>query len=153
MKEQADDPASCCPSVYRPPHGRDPRHVLWRGDRRQRDHGAAGHLHLWRRGRGKLYVASQNFNRWLGEARSERALGWNGVARSSDGALAVTLSDAQGHALAGAQVTAVAEHPLGLRDDLALTLNETAPGHYRASLPAGRWRIKLRVVRQGATGA
>ena len=98
------------------------------------------------------YVASQNFNRWLGEARSERALGWNGaVARSSDGALAVTLSDAQGHALAGAQVTAVAEHPLGLRDDLALTLNETAPGHYRASLPAGRWRIKLKVVRQGTT--
>jgi NAD-dependent dihydropyrimidine dehydrogenase PreA subunit len=33
MKEQADDPASCCPSVYRPPHGRDPGHVLWRGDR------------------------------------------------------------------------------------------------------------------------
>ncbi|WP_179505217.1 MULTISPECIES: FixH family protein [unclassified Sphingomonas] len=98
------------------------------------------------------YVASQNFNRWLGEARTERALGWAGaVARGSDGALAVTLNDAQGYALSGAQVTAVAEHPLGLRDDLALTLHETAPGQYRAALPAGRWRIKLRVARHGAT--
>jgi hypothetical protein len=29
-----------------------------------------------------------------------------------------------------ARVTALAEHPLGLRDDMAVTLNETAPGHY-----------------------
>ncbi|MBB3357124.1 MULTISPECIES: FixH family protein [unclassified Novosphingobium] len=98
------------------------------------------------------YVASQNFNRWLGEARSEKALGFAGsIARDETGALAVVLNDAQGHAIAGAAVTALAEHPLGLRDDLALSLNETAPGHYRAALPGGRWRIKLKVVQHGAT--
>jgi len=97
------------------------------------------------------YVASQNFNQWLGEARQERALGWSSVmARGEDGALAVTLRGAAGRPLAGVQVTAVAEHPLGLRDDLNLVFNETAPGHYRASLPAGRWRIKLLVRQRGA---
>jgi nitrogen fixation protein FixH len=83
------------------------------------------------------YVASQNFNRWLGEARGERALGWNGaVARSSDGALAVTLSDAQGHAGRRASDRR-GRTPLGLRDDLALTLNETAPGHYAPACRPG----------------
>jgi nitrogen fixation protein FixH len=97
------------------------------------------------------YVASQHFNGWLDEARAQRKLGWKGaLARGSDGGLEAVLSDAQGRALEGARVTALAEHPLGLRDDIAVTLHAVGAGRYEARLPAGRWRIKLTVRHGGA---
>jgi len=98
------------------------------------------------------YVASQKFNGWLDAARSEKALGWKAeIARADDGRLQVTLRDSAGTRIAAAAVSATAEHPLGLRDDIALVLKEGAPGHYAAALPAGRWRIKLVVRSEGRT--
>lgn len=98
------------------------------------------------------YVASQKFNGWLDEARQERALGWHAaIARQADGALSVVLTDAAGRPIGDATVTATAEHPLGLRDDVALTLTARGAGHYDVALPEGRWRIKLVARRGGQT--
>jgi nitrogen fixation protein FixH len=96
------------------------------------------------------YVASQQFNGWLGAARADRALGWQAaVARAPGGALRFTLRDAGGAALRGASVTARAEHPLGARAPAQLALREVAPGVYAAPLAGGRWRIQLVVRAQG----
>lgn len=90
------------------------------------------------------YVASQHFNRWLDEAKADKALGWKALfGRDTTGRVQVGLIDAAGKPLTGAKVTATAEHPLGLRGDEALTLNETTPGEYVAVLPEGRWQLRL----------
>ncbi|MCW1381466.1 FixH family protein [Novosphingobium sp. KCTC 2891] len=90
------------------------------------------------------YVASQHFNGWLDEARTEKALGWKALfGRRAAAEMQVGLVNSLGKPLAGAHVTAIAEHPLGLRSDETLTLREVAPGEYAAPLPAGRWRLRL----------
>lgn len=98
------------------------------------------------------YVASQKFNGWLEQARADKALGWKAVVdRGPSGEVQARLSDARGAPLTGARVTAVAEHPLGVRDNETLTLRETEPGHYVAPLVEGRWQVKLTVQAQGHT--
>lgn len=98
------------------------------------------------------YVASQHFNGWLDEARAEKALGWKALfGRDGQGRVAIDLRDAGGKPLTGATVTAVAEHPLGLRHDESLTFREEAPGRYGAALENGRWRLRLAAVVRGKT--
>ena len=98
------------------------------------------------------YVASQHFNTWLDEARAERALGWKATFTRPDAEGAViTVADASGQPLTGAKVTAVAEHPLGLRADEHVAFAENSPGHYAARLPAGRWRLRVAVASRGHT--
>ncbi|WP_226016736.1 FixH family protein [Novosphingobium sp. FKTRR1] len=98
------------------------------------------------------YVASQHFNRWLDSAKADRALGWKAdFTRDVTGAVSVDLRDANGNPLTQARVSAVAEHPLGLRDDEKVVLHETVPGRYAAALPAGRWRLRLQVSAKGQT--
>ena len=96
------------------------------------------------------YVASQQFNGWLNEARAEQALGWKGdVARDGDGRATLTLRDSAGKPIAAAKVTAVAEHALGQRPTTAVVLHETLPGAYAAPLLAGRWRLRVTVEAEG----
>lgn len=96
------------------------------------------------------YVASQKFNGWLKEARQEQALGWKGdIARDQAGRASIVLADSLGKPLASANVTAVADHPLGQRPTTALTLQEIAPGHYVAPLEAGRWRLSVKAEADG----
>lgn len=96
------------------------------------------------------YVASQQFNGWLKEASAEQALGWKAeIARDEQGRAAITLRDSKGTALASAKVTAVAEHPLGQRPEIDLTLHEVAPGTFAAPLEAGRWRLRVMVQAEG----
>ncbi|KPF91442.1 hypothetical protein IP81_11025 [Novosphingobium sp. AAP83] len=95
------------------------------------------------------YVASQQFNGWLKEASAEQALGWKGVVtRDGDGRASLRLVDNTGQTITGANVTAVAEHPLGQRPAKALVLHETVPGTYAAPLEAGRWRLRITVEAQ-----
>lgn len=94
------------------------------------------------------YVASQHFNRWLGEAAQERALGWDvDVARRADGRLAVRLTGAPPHAA----IVAQARHPLGRRPDVALTFEEMPEGLYlsRGELPSGRWLLRFEITAGG----
>lgn len=96
------------------------------------------------------YVASQRFNAWLDRSEADKALGWTaGFGRDAAGAAQVRLSDAQGQPLTGARVTIHAEHPLGARPPVDVTLTEAAPGAYRAALPAGRWRVWLAATARG----
>lgn len=98
------------------------------------------------------YVASQHFNTWLDEAKAEKALGWKALfGRDGKDRVAIDLRDAAGKPLTGATVTAVAEHPLGLRHDENLTFREEAPGRYGAVLDAGRWRLRLAANLGGKT--
>jgi nitrogen fixation protein FixH len=91
------------------------------------------------------YVASQQYNRWLDEAHAQQALGWRLTAeRDGDHALVVLPS------VPDARINATAIHPLGRLPDINLHFRAAAPGRYQSieALPAGRWRLELR-VRQG----
>jgi nitrogen fixation protein FixH len=95
------------------------------------------------------YVASQRFNGWLARDRSERALGWQARAAQVGDAETLTLADAAGHPIGGAQVTGTASHPLGDPAEHPLRFTETRPGAYAAPLPAGRWQVRLAIAAQG----
>ena len=73
-------------------------------------------------------------------------MGWKAVlSRTADGRVIAELRDSAGKPLAGAKVTATAEHPLGRRPETDLAFHETAPGIYAAALEPGRWRLRLEV--------
>ena len=92
------------------------------------------------------YVASQKFNGWLAEARAQEKLGWRDR---------VTLDPAR-HVrmelnVRGAQMSAVAQHPLGRAPDIMLRLHEAAPGLYVSdrALPGGRWQLRFDIRHGG----
>lgn len=88
------------------------------------------------------YVASQNFNRWLDEARRENTLGWQAqILRGGDGRLEVRTAGIP----AGAVATAELRHPLGKVEQVAWTLEALGPGRFvsAARLPEGRWLVRV----------
>lgn len=88
------------------------------------------------------YVASQKFNRWLDEAGAQAALDWHLTAgRDGDRAL-LTLSGVD-----GGSIEATAIHPLGRMPAVRLRFEHLSPGRFRSIevLPAGRWRLEIRV--------
>lgn len=98
------------------------------------------------------YVASQKYNGWLAEARRERELGWTaGPPVREGGAMTMTAADALDQPLTGARVAMHAIHPLGREPARDLTFTETAPGTYSSveQLPAGRWKLRVRIARDG----
>lgn len=85
------------------------------------------------------YVASQQFNGWLAQARQQQALGWRQQTRlDPDRHLVLTLAGPH-----DATVSAIAEHPLGRAADIPLRFAIRADGRYRAltPLPPGRWIV------------
>jgi nitrogen fixation protein FixH len=91
------------------------------------------------------YVASQTFNHWLAQARAQARLGW---------ATPVML-DAHRHVVisvpgAGFAASAVAQHPLGRADDVALAFVADGRGRLvsTTALPGGRWHLRL-TIRNG----
>ncbi|MBS0502368.1 MAG: FixH family protein [Proteobacteria bacterium] len=97
------------------------------------------------------YVASQEFNRWLAEARAQEKLGWtNRVALDADRHVMISTT-AEGEPLAGLSASAVARHPLGRAADIPLGFALAGPGRLRSTtaLPAGRWLVHL-TVRSGS---
>jgi len=94
------------------------------------------------------YVASQDYSRWLDEAKTEQALGWSELTTwRPDGRLVVALHGVPGSAV----VKAVARHPLGTLPDRGLTFERLANGQYlsRQALPDGRWEVRLTVAAGG----
>ncbi len=93
------------------------------------------------------YVASQGFNRLLGAAKADRALGWKlDLARGAGGTVRFTLTDASGAPLRGADLRAQADHPLGAKvPSMMLVPKEVAPGVYEALLAGGRWHVAVEV--------
>lgn len=97
------------------------------------------------------YVASQQFNGWLKEARTERALGWSiDLKRAPTGGLGAALRAPEGF-LAGATIVATARHPLGRQADIALSFRPLGDGRYTSNerLPAGRWIVHVEARLQG----
>lgn len=97
------------------------------------------------------YVASQRYNRWLAEARTQEAMGWTAAVTVDAGrhaALALADRDA---GLDGATVTAVATHPLGRATARTLRFTAAGGGRYRSveALPPGRWLLRIAVRRDG----
>lgn len=94
------------------------------------------------------YVASQDYNRWLDEAKAEQALGWGEVTTwRPDGRVVVALKAVPGKAV----VKAVARHPLGTVPDRGLTFDRLANGQFLScqALPDGRWDLRLAVAADG----
>src|SRR6185295_5406522 len=74
------------------------------------------------------YVASQRFNAWLAEARAQERLGRITRLGVDDRRhVTVALSD-RGAPLAGAEIEAVARHPLGHAPDVALRFQAQGVG-------------------------
>lgn len=94
------------------------------------------------------YVASQKFNGWLAQARAQEKMGWKAeVTRDEQRHVRLALKQ-RGGPITSTTITAVAQHPLGLAADIALTFHQIAPGRYASDrpLPAGRWQVRF-VVR------
>ena len=95
------------------------------------------------------YDASPRYNGWLDQAKVERALGWRAGFTTQGDRLSIALVDGKGQPVRAAQLNAHATHPLGAVIDLPLRFDETAPGVYTTTLPAGRWQIHLLAQAQG----
>ena len=93
------------------------------------------------------YVASQQFNGWLKDAKTERALGWSAlVSRDSTGRLKVVTTGMP----AGTKLTALLRRPLGKPDDRTEALREVAPGLYQSQeIDPGRWLVRIEADANG----
>ena len=97
------------------------------------------------------YVASQRFNQWLKQARVQQALGWQDeIGLDAARRVLVSLSRA-GEPLDGAEIEAVARHPVGRAADVELRFVAEPGGAYRSTrpLPVGRWLVHVAISREG----
>jgi nitrogen fixation protein FixH len=96
------------------------------------------------------YVASQNFNRTLAEARAQDESGWRMELAADAGVLALRLADRDGVPLRRLAVTAAAGRPSTTGEDRTLVLVEDETG-YRAAeaLPPGLWEIAIEAREDG----
>ena len=88
------------------------------------------------------YVASQNYNRWLREAKAQKALGWQLVAqRRTDDRVSVMVSGPAG----SGKLIGIARHPLGAAPNVPLAFALGADGTFLSDrvLPEGRWIVRF----------
>ena len=100
------------------------------------------------------FDTSNNYNSILSAVAVQNALGWSERAGNQGRAPLVDITGRDQKPLAGAQVTAVAERPVGVFKPVAMTFSEASPGHYigTQALPMpGQWDIKLRIAQGGHT--
>jgi nitrogen fixation protein FixH len=96
------------------------------------------------------YVASQNFNRTLAEARAQDQTGWRMELDARDGILGLRLTDRDGVLLRRLEVTAEAGRPSTTDEDRTILLVEDETG-YRATaaLPPGQWDLAVEARKDG----
>ena len=88
------------------------------------------------------YVASQEFNGWLDQAREQEAFGWAVTpAMQPDRRLALQVSGAP----EDVALSVIARHPLGGQPDQELAFGPGVGGTFVStqSLPAGRWILRI----------
>lgn len=96
------------------------------------------------------YVASQNYNQALSEARAQEASGWSMELDAAGGLLAVRLADRDGLALRRLSVSAGVGRPSTTGEDRTLTLAEDSAGYRAAeSLPPGQWDVAIEAYKDG----
>ena len=91
------------------------------------------------------YVASQQFNEQLMDARAQDELGWKSKIAYATGQIRFTVHKKEGAGLSGAQVTAKLTRPVGIEQDHTVTLIETRPGVYQHDgvLAPGVWNVEV----------
>lgn len=89
------------------------------------------------------YVASQDFNRKLADARAQATLNWTVEIAHANAVTTLTYRDADGQPLSGLHVRARVGRPVTDRDDRQVTLSEGAAGRYTFAglMPSGFWDI------------
>jgi nitrogen fixation protein FixH len=93
------------------------------------------------------YVASQEFNNWLAQAKKQDQLGWTTRFALDDTRHPEVTVAVSGTPLSGISATGVAQHPLGRAPDIALQFVTVGDGTLRAvqTLPPGRWQVHVEV--------
>lgn len=93
------------------------------------------------------YVASQEFNGWLAQAKQQDRLGWTTKFALDDTRRPEITVVVAGTPLAGLTATGVAQHPLGRAPDIALRFVGIGEGRLRAvqKLPPGRWQVHVEI--------
>lgn len=100
------------------------------------------------------YVASQNFNTMMAEARAQEKLGWRATVDYSPGVVEMRYADASGAPLGGLDIAGRVGRPVTNHDDREVAFVETESGLYRmqTELGAGAWEIDV-TARDGAGNA
>lgn len=98
------------------------------------------------------YVASQHFNSELEQLRRQEKLGWTEELEASNGTLILEIRRRDGSPISRLDVNAKATRPVGDREDAAIALVETRPGHYESqvALAPGRWLIDITARKSGS---
>ncbi|MGB5485496.1 FixH family protein [Parasphingorhabdus sp.] len=92
------------------------------------------------------YVASQKYNDWLAQARTQQAHGWTvSPALRKAGKANITITTTDGAPLQRATMTGIAEHPIGQADPFDISFTQAGSGEFQSieTLPAGRWKLKI----------
>lgn len=99
------------------------------------------------------YVASQQYNGWLAQARQQAALGWKpAVSSDAERHVLISIMTANGP-LSGARIAATATHPLGAIPPIKLTFaSKDGLARSLQALPPGRWLLRMEIV-QGKASA
>lgn len=103
----------------------------------------------------RSYVQGIRFNEVLSERREQAALGWRvaaAFARDERGAaVVVTIADAEGRPVSGADLSGSLQWFTDSKRDRALSFTSIGEGRYQAPVegtPEGRWRLRARAERE-----
>jgi len=91
------------------------------------------------------YVASQNYNTWLKEARAQDERGWSADLDARDGDLKVSLTDRSGSPITGIDLSAIVGRASTDLQDRVVSL-AVEDGVWRApgTLTPGLWMVELK---------
>ena len=96
---------------------------------------------------------SNHYNAIIERMKQEAGLGWAVQAEVDQaGHPVVVLTDRSGAALAGAEVEATAQRPLGDRHARQVRFMEVSPGHYRGDAnldEKGQWELEIWAIADG----
>lgn len=97
------------------------------------------------------YVASQQFNAKVAEARALAASGIKGELTIADGRVVYSVSDAEGAPVSADVATAVFKRPVDERKDFTLALVADGRGVFAAEheVPYGQWVVDISTTRDG----
>lgn len=102
------------------------------------------------------YETSQRFNSEIARMQAQAARGWLAqteiVRAGADTVVSLALKDKAGTAVTGLAVEAKLQHPATRQQDRDVTLTETAPGQYSATVPAlhaGAWTLVVEATHGG----
>lgn len=98
------------------------------------------------------YVASQQFNGKVEEAKRLAASGIEGDIVIKDGRIVYHVVDAGGQPVVADEVSATFKRPVDEREDFTLSLVPSGAGRFAAErdVPAGQWVIDIATRHQGA---